>query len=112
MSRICIEAENHVSYRKNYEDLQKSLHFDRLDISMDETICNCAVKASYDIKASLIVCFTTTGTIAKIIQKYKPQCLTLAVVTSQIGTRGVLLSKGIHSMRVGTLLGQEALIQK
>jgi pyruvate kinase len=40
--------------------------------STEETISSCAVKASFDIKASLIIVFTHSGITARKIVKHKP----------------------------------------
>lgn len=43
-----------------------------LQLSMAETICNCAVKAAYEMHAALIIVFTNSGTSAILVSKYRP----------------------------------------
>lgn len=80
--------------------------------SPEDTIANCAVKAAYDIKASLIVVFTNTGLTSRKIAKCKPKCPILAVTPNEWAAQGVLLHRGVFSMTVGSLIGNNHLTQK
>lgn len=53
-----------------------------MQLSIEETISNSAVKASYEIGAKLIIVFTSSGHSAMLVQKYKPKCPILAVSSS------------------------------
>jgi len=67
MSRILYEAELNIDYEQKYQDFQSHLSSRSLTLSIEETIANAAVKASFDIEAKLIIAFTNTGHTAKIV---------------------------------------------
>lgn len=120
MSEICFETEKHLNYVKRYQDhelliqTELSLKKDQEQLlwTPEEAIASCAVKASFDVKASLIIVFTHTGITARKIAKHKPKCPVLAVTPNEWAARGVLLHRGVHSMLVGSLVGSDTLINK
>jgi pyruvate kinase len=86
MSDICFEAESHINYLKRYIDQQSFLKSHQSKpkdllyslpvnlLSTEETISSCAVKASFDVKAGLIIVFTHSGFTARKVAKHKPKC--------------------------------------
>jgi pyruvate kinase len=77
-----------------------------------ETIAKCAVKASYDINAKLIIVFTYSGKSARTVAHNKPKCPILAVTPNEWSANNLLLFGGMHSMIVGSLIGRESLQNK
>ena len=59
MSKICLEAEKQIEYRKLYTDLRK--HVIQVqggnEISVPESIASSAVKTSWDFKGNINYCF-------------------------------------------------------
>ena len=80
--------------------------------STEEAIASCAVKASFDVRASLIIVFTHTGITARKIVKHKPKCPIMAVSNNEWAARSVLIHRGVESMVVGSLVGSEILTAK
>lgn len=76
----------------------------------EETISSCAVKASFDVKASLIIVFTHSGLTARKVAKHKPKCPVFAVTPNDWASKGILLHRGVYSMIVGSLIGSDTLI--
>ena len=70
------------------------------------------MKASFDVKASLIIVFTHSGITARKVAKHKPKCTVLAVTPNEWAAKGVLLHRGVNSMLVGSLVGSDTLINK
>jgi pyruvate kinase len=69
MARIVTETERHmrdavVSHRRR----------DRRALSISETICESVAHAALDLEMRAIAVFTETGTTARLISKYRPQC--------------------------------------
>lgn len=64
------------------------------------------------MKASLIIVFTYSGVTATKIIKCKPKSPVLAVTPNEWAAKGVLLHRGVFSMLVGSLIGQDQLISK
>jgi len=79
---------------------------------MAEAICNCAVKASYEMNAKLIIVFTNSGSSAILVSKYRPQCPILAVSASDTSAKQIMISRGIFNLLVGSLIGAESLLDK
>lgn len=74
MSHICFEAEKNINYFKRYDEQSKaiklSLHVEmqklQFKLSSDlwnteKAIASCAVKASFDSRAAIIIVFTQFG---------------------------------------------------
>jgi pyruvate kinase len=76
----------------------------------EETISSCAVKASFEVKAALIIIFTHFGLTARKVAKHKPKCPILAVTPNDWTANVILMHRGVHSMMVGSLIGSDALI--
>ena len=125
MEHICFEAEKHINYIKRYQDQQhllkmhlhqaKEAHPEKMSHelwSTQETISSCAVKASFDVKASLIIVFTHSGLTARTVAKHKPKCPVYAVTPNEWASKCVLIHRGVHSMVVGSLIGSDTLINK
>jgi pyruvate kinase len=57
----------------------------------EETISSCAVKSSFDVKASLIIVFTHSGITARKVAKHKPKCPVLAVSPNEWAAKSILI---------------------
>ena len=108
MHKILSEAETYINYYKNYEEGQRTYRY----LKMDEAIANCAVKASFDLNASLIVVYTRSGKTAKSVAKFKPKCPILAVTNSAESGKQCMLYKGIFFMIVDSLMEDDHLHEK
>ena len=80
--------------------------------SAEDTISSCAVKASFDVKAALIIVFTHSGITARKVAKHKPKCPVMAVTPNDWAAKGMLLHRGVYSMLVGSLIGSDRLVGK
>ena len=111
MSHICMEAEKHINYLVRCHDqerlLKKALYqakranpsLNQHDLwSTEDTISSCAVKASFDVKATLIIVFTHSGLTARKVAKHKPKCPVLAVTPNDWAAKAILIHRGVHSM--------------
>ena len=92
MSQICYETElnlNHINIYKAQQcqlkmrlaerlALDSSLNLAQL-VTVDETLAHCAVRSSFDMKASLILAFTYSTSTAMLLTKHKPRCPILVV---------------------------------
>jgi pyruvate kinase len=67
MSRIILEAESHMQ-----DTVLRRRQSRRLSIS--ETICESVAHAAQDLDMRAIAVYTETGTTARLISKYRPQC--------------------------------------
>ena len=81
-------------------------------ITVEETIACCAVRSSYDLKASLILAFTHSGKTASLLSKHKPRCPVLVVTPNEWAAKQTMLLRGTFSMIVGSLVSSGPLLQK
>lgn len=79
-------------------------------LSIEESMSNNAVSASYMLGAKLIILFSNTGEQAITVAKFFPQCPVLAVLSSESFSKNVQLHSAIYFMTVGSQLGRESLI--
>ncbi|MED6210237.1 hypothetical protein PIB30_062310 [Stylosanthes scabra] len=80
---ICFEAEKVFN-----QDLyfKKIVRFVGEPMSHLESIASSAVRAAIKVKASVIICFTSSGRAARLIAKYRPTMPVLSVVIPQLKT--------------------------
>lgn len=126
MSHICLEAEKHINYLKRYHEQQRLLRMSLQNAremitkpkeleelwTTEDTISSCAVKASFDVKASLIIVFTYSGLTARKVAKHKPKCPVMSVTPNEWAAKGMLIHRGVYSMVVGSLIGSDTLVNK
>ncbi len=80
MSRIIMEAESHIQ-----DGVLRRRQHKRLSIS--ETICESVAHAAQDLDMRAIAVYTESGTTARLISKYRPQCGIYAFSSSRICSR-------------------------
>ena len=81
-------------------------------VTVEETIASCAVRSSYDLKATLILAFTHSGRTASLLAKHKPRCPVLVVTPNEWAANTTLFHRGTFSMIVGSLVSSSTLLQK
>lgn len=111
MSKICYEAEQNQNYEMKYNIKQSILLEKDETLSIEDSMSNNAVSASYMLHAQLIILFSNTGEQAITVSKFFPQCPVLAVLSSEAYAKNVQLYSGIFYMTVGSQLGRESLIE-
>jgi pyruvate kinase len=75
MAKICSEAELCYNNEATFWSRIKS----RGRLTEAEALATSAVQLSFEIGASVIVCFTLTGEIARLISKYRPRVPIVAI---------------------------------
>ncbi|KAM7268658.1 hypothetical protein ACFE04_010824 [Oxalis oulophora] len=83
VGKICAEAEKVFN-----QDLyfKKASKFAGDPMSHLESIASSAVRAAIKVKASAIICFTSTGRAARLIAKYRPTMPVISVVVPRVST--------------------------
>ncbi|XP_028789947.1 pyruvate kinase 1, cytosolic isoform X1 [Neltuma alba] len=86
VGRICAEAEKVFN-----QDLyfKKTVKYTGEPMTHLESIASSAVRAAIKVRASVIICFTSTGRAARLIAKYRPPMPVLSVVIPQIKTNQI-----------------------
>ncbi|KAJ9175374.1 hypothetical protein P3X46_013937 [Hevea brasiliensis] len=83
VGRICAEAEKVFN-----QDLyfKKTVKYVGEPMTHLESIASSAVRAAIKVKASVIICFTSTGRAARLISKYRPTMPVISVVIPRLKT--------------------------
>ena len=75
-----------------------------------ESMASSAVKISFDLNCKLIVVLTQSGRIAKLVSKYRPNCIILAITDSIKVAKHCMLMKSVFPILVLNMKGTDALI--
>ncbi|WVY98634.1 hypothetical protein V8G54_030785 [Vigna mungo] len=83
VGKICAEAEK--VYNQDIY-FKKAVKFVGEPMTHLESITSSAVRAAIKVKASVIICFTSSGRAARLIAKYRPTMPVISVVIPQLKT--------------------------
>nr|CAB3490902.1 unnamed protein product [Digitaria exilis] len=83
VGRICAEAEKVFNLDVYYK---RAVKYVEEPMSHLESIASSAVRAAINVKASVIICFTSSGRAARLIAKYRPSMPVLSVVIPRLKT--------------------------
>merc|ERR1712178_312556 len=112
MRRICEEAEAVVDYSSLYLSTRAGVLAKVKTIDTVESVCSSAVKASIDSDSPLILALTETGHTARLIAKYRPRAVILAITASETTARQLLCVRGVVPMLTASFVGTDSVIQK
>jgi len=112
MRRICEEAENVIDYPSLYSHISTGVHARSKIVDPVESICSSAVKAGIDSDAKLILALTETGHTARIVAKYRPKSVILAISASETTCRQLLCVRGVVPMLTASFVGTDSVIAK
>jgi pyruvate kinase len=107
MAKCCVEAESCINYPKVFHAISNN---SKKPFCTVESICVAAVSAACDSEASLIVCITESGDLARLVAKFRPRQPILALCMSSCVIRQLNVSRGIISLKIPSFLGQDNLI--
>ena len=89
ISNICIEAEKHANYNRNYEFGRKN--------NISEMIAYSTVTSANLIDAKLIIASTLSGYTARKVSNMKPNCPILATCPNEEVARSLSLCYGVET---------------
>jgi pyruvate kinase len=112
MRRICEEAEQVIDYPSLYQHMSEGVHARSEKVDPVESICSSAVKATIDADAKLILALTETGHTARIVAKYRPKAVILAISASETTVRQLLCVRGVVPLITASFVGTDSVIQK
>ena len=80
MSNTCLEAESIINYDSIYRNIRTKI-IEKIGSTLptNESVASSAVKTSFDIGAKVIVVPTETGFTARMLAKYRPNAVIVAV---------------------------------
>jgi len=110
MSNICLQAER-VESQTDYPSLFEGLRAAATNLHTPEVVCSYSVRAALDLKASLIITITETGSTSRLVCKYRPRVPVICITNSPDTAHYLLLTRAAFPSVVGSILGSEHLIR-
>ncbi|HLJ89155.1 MAG TPA: pyruvate kinase [Candidatus Angelobacter sp.] len=104
MARITLEAESHMQDSVLHRRRQSR------QLSISETICESVAHAAQDLDMRAIAVYTETGTTARLISKYRPQCGTYGFSSSPSVCARLNLLWGVQPVSCGADHETEAMV--
>ncbi len=95
MAQIALEAEAALPYEEILASKGKDLQPET-----DDAISYAACHTAQQLGAATIIAFTSSGSTARRVAKYRPEVPVLAITSSQATQRQLSLSWGIHAFQV------------
>ena len=95
MAQVALEAEAALPYDEILGNKGKDLQ-----PQTDDAISYAACHTAHQLGAAAIIAFTSSGSTARRVSKYRPEVPILAITTSQVTRRQLLLSWGVRSFRI------------
>merc|ERR1719330_1824834 len=95
MGNLSREAEACLWNERFFEDLLKSHQLDNAVMDTTQTTAISAVQASYGVRAAAIINLTSSGTTARMLAKYRPNCPIVSVTRFPQVARQLQLHRGV-----------------
>jgi len=107
MSKCAIEAEQTLNYQRIYEDIRS---LTPKGLSIAEGVASSAVSAANDLNLNLIIVLTDTGSLARLVAKYRPAVKILAASVNGQVVRQMSASRGVVGFKIPTFQGVDNVI--
>jgi len=108
MAKVCLEAESCIDYPALYRAIHAAVPH---PFSTPEAVACAAVETAEDIGASLIIALTETGFTARLIAKYRPSQIVLALSASESTIRHLQIHRGVMTIQVPSFQGTDNVIR-
>lgn len=108
MAKTCLEAETCIDYPALFKAIHSSVP---RPVSVQEAVCCAAVETAEDIKANLVIALTETGLTAKLVAKYRPFQVVLALSASESTIRHLQMHRGVVALQVPSFQGTDNVIK-
>ena len=95
MARIAMRAEASIDYEGRF---RKRAYGTSTNVT--SAISHATVTSAHDLRASAIITVTKSGTTARVISKYRPNCAIIGCTTSEIVWRQLSLSWGVVPLMI------------
>ncbi len=90
MALIAETTENAINYQKRFHALET-----KSTVNVSSAISHATVAAAIDLGATAIITVTKTGTTARMISRFRPECPIISCTTSEVTWRQTALSWGV-----------------
>jgi pyruvate kinase len=95
MVRITLRTEADIDYRKRFRNLD---HTGEPDIT--DAISRATVTTAHDLNAKMIITVTTSGKTARMISRYRPECMIMGCTTDPVVCRQLNMAWGITPLLI------------
>lgn len=108
MSKICVEAEKTINYRRNFNDIKS---YTPLPISTAEAVSSALCSSVLDQSdISLIIVLTESGKLARLVSKYRPEVPILGCSINAHVVRQMNTMRGVQGFKLATFQGSDNVI--
>ncbi|MBQ8171089.1 MAG: pyruvate kinase [Oscillospiraceae bacterium] len=90
MALIAETTENAINYKKRFYELET-----KSSVNVSTAISHATVAAAMDLGATAILTVTKTGSTARMISRYRPECPIISCTTSETAMRQLNMSWGV-----------------
>jgi len=108
MSKTCVESESCLDYNSLFRAIHAAVP---RPVSTQEAVACAAVETAEDVNAALIVALTETGYTARMITKYRPPQLILALSASESTVKHLQVHRGVIALQVPSFQGTDHVIR-
>eukprot|EP00923_Selenidium_pygospionis_P015521 GHVN01027097.1.p1 GENE.GHVN01027097.1~~GHVN01027097.1.p1 ORF type:complete len:571 (+),score=84.61 GHVN01027097.1:220-1713(+) len=108
MAEVCLEAEGCIDYAALYRAIHTAVP---RPVGISEAVACAAVESSEDTRASLLLALTETGFTARLIAKYRPRQLVMAISASESTIRHLQIHRGVIGITVESFQGTDTVIR-
>eukprot|EP01068_Selenidium_serpulae_P013813 Selendium_serpulae@DN6013_c0_g1_i3.p1 len=108
MSDVCIEAESCLDYASLYRAIHSAVP---RPVAVAEAVACAAVESAEDTRSSILLALTETGFTARLMSKYRPRELVLAVSASEGTIRQLQIHRGVVGILIGSFQGTDSVIR-
>ncbi len=95
MVRITLRTEADIDYKKRFRNLD---HVGDPDIT--DAISRATVTTAHDLNAKMIITVTTSGKTARMISRYRPECIIMGCTTDPVVCRQLNMAWGIKPLLI------------
>lgn len=112
MAKTCCEAENIVKFNALYVSVRNSSMKKYGKLGISESIASSAVKTASDVNAKIILVFSHSGNVARLISKYRP-AMPICVLTpsDRVARQTFGILKGAYAFIVDATEANDVLIR-
>lgn len=107
MSRTCCEAERCLDYKTVYNDIKL---YSAAPLGTAEAIASAAVQTVLDLNLDLVIVVTDTGSLARLVSKYRPPVPILACSMDQRVISQLQVTRGVWGQKIDSYQGSDNLI--
>jgi pyruvate kinase len=100
LAKICAEAERCINYKEKFNEIRL---YTTSILGTAEAIASSSVSTVLDLNIDLIITITDTGSIARLVSKYKPPVPILACSSVNSVIRNMQTVRGVWAYKIPAL---------